>query len=302
MAMRTCLNCVYVCCDPSQWLRCHARGEPLVPKCANHPRWPGQLHDVPGTPCRNYKPKPPEPDESDDTIRRIPLSDGQFAIVDTTDYEWLSGYTWTLVAAGYAGRNEKGKMVLMHRQIMNPPKGMVVDHIDGGVRNNRRSNLRICTRAQNVRNSAKRRHAASRYKCVGFDKERGKWFARFRYKGIHLWLGYFDGEAEAARAYDRKAVEYFGEFARLNFPEEWPPERRQEVYANRQVPEGNKGGKGKSKKAKGKSTVPPAKTPARKARKRATHHTKRATKETRQKTRTTPRPEKAGGPSAGRQR
>jgi hypothetical protein len=287
VAMRTCLNCVYVCCDPCAWLRCHDRGEPLVPRCANHPQWPGQLHDVPGTPCRNYQPKPAEPD---DTVRRIPLSNGQFVIVDAADYEWLSQYTWTMIAAGYAGRNEKGKLVLMHRQIMNPPKGMVVDHIDGAILNNRRSNLRICTREQNVRNSAKRRRAASRYKCVGFDKKLGRWFARFRYKSMHLWLGYFDDEAEAARAYDRKAVEYFGEFARLNFPEEWPPERRQEVYANRQVKSDAE--KGERKKAKRKSAAPRAKTPARKGRKRLTHDTKGTRKKSPQKARRTPRLQK----------
>jgi hypothetical protein len=302
--MRTCLNCVYVCCDPCTWLRCHMRGEPLVPRCANHPQWPGQLREVPGTPCRNHKPKPAEPDESDDTIRRIPLSNGQFAIVDAADYDWLSQYTWTMIAAGYAGRNEKGKLVLMHRQIMNPPKGMVVDHIDGGILDNRRSNLRICTRAQNVRNSAKRRRAASRYKCVGFDKERGKWFARFRYKSMHLWLGYFDDEAEAARAYDRKAVEYFGEFARLNFPEEWPPERRQEVYANRQVKDEAEKGKGrkvKSRKAKGKTTTARRKTPAHKARRRSMQDAKRTGKKSPQKARRAPRPEKLRGPRFGRQ-
>jgi hypothetical protein len=263
------------------------------------------LREVPGTPCRNYKPKPAEPDESDDTVRRIPLSNGQFVIVDAADYEWLSQYTWTMIAAGYAGRNEKGKLVLMHRQIMNPPKGMVVDHIDGGILNNRRSNLRICTREQNVRNSAKRRHAASRYKCVGFDKKLGRWFARFRYKSMHLWLGYFDDEAEAARAYDRKAVEYFGEFARLNFPEEWPPERRQETYANRQIKtetQKRKKKKGKSKKAKRKAAAPRAKTPAHKGRNRSIQDAKRTTKKPPKKARRTPEPESAKGLQSRRQR
>ena len=58
MAERTCYNCVYCCCDPCLWLRLLWLGEPILPHCANHPQWPGQLHDVPGVPCRNYRPRP----------------------------------------------------------------------------------------------------------------------------------------------------------------------------------------------------------------------------------------------------
>ena len=59
MAERTCHNCMYSVCDQCAWLRAMWAGEPILPQCANHPQWPGQLHDVPGVPCRNYKPKPP---------------------------------------------------------------------------------------------------------------------------------------------------------------------------------------------------------------------------------------------------
>jgi len=54
MSERTYHNCVYVLCDPGDWLRRRWAGEPMLPRCANHPRWPGQLRDVPGVPCTPY--------------------------------------------------------------------------------------------------------------------------------------------------------------------------------------------------------------------------------------------------------
>jgi len=228
MAEHTCHNCVYSLCDPCQWLRNLRLGEPILPRCANHPQWPGRIHDVPGVPCRNYRPRSPMP-EGD--VRLIPLGDGHYAYVDAADYEWLSRWKWHLCGCGYAGRNEKGKTILMHRQIMQPPKGRLVDHSDGTKANNCRSNLRVCNHAENQRNMRKQHGAVSRFKGVFFDKRCAKWYAKCRHEGRHRGLGYFDNEVDAARAYDRAAVVWFGEFARLNFPNEWPPERRQELYA-----------------------------------------------------------------------
>jgi len=228
MGGRTCLNCVYVNCDPQVWLRCLAVGEMLVPRCANHPQWPGQMHDVPGVPCRNYRPKPAEPPGD---IRRIALGRGRYAIVDAADYEWLSQWKWHL-RGEYAARYEKdGRAIFMHREIMQAPKGMFVDHMDGTERNNCRQNLRICTPGENARNTAKQTGATSRFKGVCWQRHAGKWRAMIKFKGRCISLGYFDDEVEAARAYDRAAVERFGVFARPNFPEDWPLERRQEVHA-----------------------------------------------------------------------
>ncbi|MCX5643082.1 MAG: HNH endonuclease [Phycisphaerae bacterium] len=262
MAERTCHNCVYCCCDPCLWLRLLWGGLPLLPRCANHPQWPGQLHDVPGVPCRNYRPRPALPPGA---VRMIALGDGCYAYVDAADYEWLKQWHWYL-DNGYAARHEKGKIILMHRQIMQPPQGMVVDHIDGSKANNCRINLRVCTRAQNMRNKRKHSGSSSRFKCVFYDKRTGKWYARCRYQGKNRVLGYFDDEVEAARAYDRQAVELFGAFARPNFPEEWPPERRAQVYAQRQEPEDE----GKKRKVKGKDAAAHAQTRGRRDRKRTT--------------------------------
>ena len=125
MAGRSCYNCLYAICDPEVWLRCLYMGESLVPQCANHPSQPGRLHDVTGTPCPNYRPKPKMPSGA---VRLIPLTDGLYAYVDAADYEWLSGYTWWS-ASGYAARTENGKTIFMHREIMRPPPGMIVDHV-----------------------------------------------------------------------------------------------------------------------------------------------------------------------------
>jgi hypothetical protein len=163
--------------------------------------------------------------------------------VDAADYEWLNQWHW-YVHDGYAARFEKGKTIFMHRQIMQPPKGMLVDHSDGNKANNCRLNLRVCTRAQNMHNKRKHSRSSSQFKGVYYNRKIRKWYARCRCQGHGLPVGPFDTEVEAARAYDRQAVEFFGEFARLNFPNEWPPERRAQVYTQRREPsEQGKGGK-----------------------------------------------------------
>ena len=110
----------------------------------------------------------------------------------------------------------------MHRLIMNPPKGMVVDHINGNGLDNRRCNLRICTQAENSRNS--RKHADGRSRFIGVHPHRDKWDAVVTRQGKTHYAGSFDDEVEAAKARDRLALELHGQFARLNFPPQDPPE------------------------------------------------------------------------------
>lgn len=178
--------------------------------------------------CRNWRRKwrkplrLPAPEPPNDEVRYIPLTQGKFAIVDAADYERVSRHKWHVSRHGgrlYAYRKARGRTIPMHRFIMNPPKGMVVDHIDGNGLNNRRCNLRICTQRQNVYNS-RPSGAGSSYKGVRWDKERRRWMAAIYDGTRRIHLGRFDDEAEAARAYDRKAFELFGEYAYLNFPAE----------------------------------------------------------------------------------
>jgi len=173
--------------------------------------------------CKNFHisknaPRPPLPENDD--IRFIPLTQGKFAIVDAEDYDWLNMYKWCVSKKRYnfyACRRTRGKKIFMHRLITNAPEGMLVDHINGISLNNRRSNLRICTIAQNNRNSRPWRRSTSKYKGVSWCQAAGKWRARIRPNRKQMHLGCFDNEIKAARAYDKKAKELFGEFAYLNF-------------------------------------------------------------------------------------
>lgn len=157
---------------------------------------------------------------------------GEFkAGVDAADYEWFRQWRSHLAGCRHAARNENGKTILMHHQIMDPPEGRVVDHADGNKANTYRFNLRVCTKWDNQHNRRKCRNTMSRFKDVSCNKRARKWFSGFGFDGRVVPLGYFSDEIEAAGVYDRAAVEYFCQFARLNFPEEWPPERRAQVHA-----------------------------------------------------------------------
>jgi UDP-N-acetylglucosamine--N-acetylmuramyl-(pentapeptide) pyrophosphoryl-undecaprenol N-acetylglucosamine transferase len=201
-------------------------GRPTWLICANFPGHEGQLTQVSGSgvvlDCRKFclKHEMPEPEKPEGDIRTINLRNGRAVIVDAADYEWLSRYSWRATGgeSGYAVATIKGKKVLMHRLILNAPPHLLVDHYNGNKQDNRRCNVRLCTRSQNSRNVRKSR-GTSRFKGVWWDKRLRKWVASIRCRGKRIRLGVFTDEAEAARAYDRKAIELFGEFARLNFPQ-----------------------------------------------------------------------------------
>jgi len=163
----------------------------------------------------------------------LPLSQNKFAIVDADDYERLSKYKWCVSKTphtNYAMRRTKGKRIngkrvkrktiMMHRFIMNAPRGLVVDHINHNGLDNRKQNLRLCTRAENSRNRRPFNIKGSRYKGFSWDKERKVFIACIYCNGKNYYLGRFKSEIAAAKAYDKKAKQLFGEFAYLNFPQE----------------------------------------------------------------------------------
>lgn len=145
---------------------------------------------------------------------KLQLSKNKTAKVDDVDYTNLSKWKWSYHNMGYAVRNDKGKLILMHRQIMGfPKKG--IDHINGDKTDNRRSNLRICSQLSNSKNSSAHKDSTSKYKGVNRHLD-GVWRSRIMNNGIIYDLGLFKDERSAAIAYNKAAVKYHSEFARLN--------------------------------------------------------------------------------------
>jgi len=117
------------------------------------------------------------------------------------------------------GNGKHGKHVSVARLIMNAPKGMEVDHISHDTLDNRRCNLRVCTRQENARNSSKRRQSKAKYKGVVYHSHGTnikRWRAYTRVMGKRIWLGYYATQEEAAAAYNAYAVKTFGAFANQN--------------------------------------------------------------------------------------
>jgi len=152
----------------------------------------------------------------------IPLTKGQIALIDDEDYDLISQYKWHVIEKhGYYANTKvkisgKQKNLSMHRLIMNAQPGQYVDHINHNTLDNRKSNLRICTAQQNQMNK-KKKPGLSMYKGVAWDKICEKWSARIKFNGKNLYLGRFDEEIEAAKAYNEAASKYFGEFAHFNY-------------------------------------------------------------------------------------
>jgi hypothetical protein len=159
----------------------------------------------------------------DTTSKSIPLNQGKFALVDEGDFEWLNQWKWHF-HYGYAersvnlGRDITGKQhtktIKMHQLIMCAPKGMEVDHKDGNKLDNRRSNLRICTHAENTQN--RKVNYNKKFKGVNWHKRMGMWQVSIRVNKNLKHLGYFNDEIIAAKKYNELARSSFGEYARLN--------------------------------------------------------------------------------------
>lgn len=158
--------------------------------------------------------------------REIHLTRGKVAIVDDEDYEWLAASSWCYKPdkrTGYAirrgSRSDRTQTIWMHRQILDAPPGVQVDHIDGDGLNNRRANLRFATNTENQRNQRTPRNNSSGFKGVHVHRRNGLYVVTIRIDGATRQLGQYANKVIAARVYDKAARDAFGEFARLNLPD-----------------------------------------------------------------------------------
>jgi AP2 domain len=167
-------------------------------------------------------------------VKQIPLTQGQFATVDDEDFSWLSSWRWFAqwnpkTKSFYAtrkgpgscagGRDRRG-VILMHREILACPSDRLVNHRNHDTLDNRQSNLQQVSNMENMRFSGKRINNTSGYKGVTWYNSPRKWGARIQTGKRRLFLGVRDTKIEAARLYDKAAIEYHGDFAILNFPRE----------------------------------------------------------------------------------
>ena len=162
------------------------------------------------------------------TYRKIDLGEAEWTILDAKDYYRFGNLKWTINGNGrkfYATRfvkigPGKTKTLRLHREIMQAPKDLLVDHRNCNTLDNRRENLRLATHSQNTCNSQiYKPRGSSKFRGVQFRKQKGRWVGIIYHNKKLIWLGTFDNEIEAAKAYDDAAKKYHGEFARLNFPE-----------------------------------------------------------------------------------
>lgn len=154
-------------------------------------------------------------------MKHIPLTQNKVAIVDDNDYETISQYKWYCVGGRYAARdiriNKKRVCIYMHRYILGNNKKFDVDHINHDGLDNRKENLRLCTTSENMGNQRIQiKSKYSKYKGVTFDINRKKWQSKIMKNKKTIHLGRFDCEEDAADAYNKKALELFGEYAFIN--------------------------------------------------------------------------------------
>lgn len=159
-------------------------------------------------------------------MKEIKLTRNQFVLVDDADHEWLNQWKWkankkrdTYYAerSAWVSSEHKYKSIFMHRLIMNTPIGLEVDHIDHNGLNNQRSNLRNCTRGENLANRLPKSTTGYLGVCEFLFQGKYKYIvAAIRSKGKIHRLGYFKTIEDAALAYNEAAKKYHGEYANLN--------------------------------------------------------------------------------------
>jgi len=162
-------------------------------------------------------------------MKNLLLTTGEAVIIDDEDFERVSRYNW-YNSHGYAFCTSRKMKISLHRFILNAKKGEFVDHKDFNTFNNMKSNIRICTWAQNSQNRAKvNKNTSSKYKGVCWSRHFKRWMAGIKHNGKY-YAKKFIHEINAAIWYDKIAKKLYGEFAYLNFKDgykgEIPEERK----------------------------------------------------------------------------
>jgi len=154
-------------------------------------------------------------------IKEVRIDDEDWLVV--SQYRWYVNYskcTKTFYVRRNIYANGKQTVMRLHRMLLLAKKGEIVDHKNNDTLDNRKSNLRLCTYSENKMNSTIHKESkTSKYKGVGFHKDRQKYQAYIRVNGKQFYLGLYESEIDAAKAYDKKAIELFGDFKKLNIPE-----------------------------------------------------------------------------------
>lgn len=152
-------------------------------------------------------------------ISILTVNTGREILIEESDYNLISEYLWCESKEGYArttSKSNKNKSILMHRLIFGNRSPELIDHINGNKLDNRRCNLRGCSNSQNQMNRQVSKNKSSQYKGVHWASDRGKWRALIQKDKATYRLGDFETEDAAAIAYNEKALQLFGTFARLN--------------------------------------------------------------------------------------
>jgi len=161
-------------------------------------------------------------------MKKILLPSKDVVLVDNDDFDKVKNYTWHIhkykkkLAYAECHVFEKGKIkkiVYMHRVIMNCNIGDFIDHINMNGLDNRKKNLRVCTKSQNMMNRKKQANNTTGYKgvCLCKDQKRQrKYLVSIAKDGINYNFGRYRTVEEAAYIYDQVAIQLHGEFANTN--------------------------------------------------------------------------------------
>lgn len=178
-------------------------------------------------PAPSYEPKERVEYVADFDLTYIRLSDGKIAVCDGSEYNYVSKHKWTSDNGQYAffTDNKNKKTVKLHNYLFGELRnGFVIDHINGDGLDCRSINMRVASFQENNLNR-KNKIRSSQYKGVSWDSSRNKWIVSIQVNGVTKHIGRFDDEISAAKAYDKKAWKLFGQYAKLNFPNEVLPPR-----------------------------------------------------------------------------